>query len=163
MQKVKTLVGRPWFSAAALIVAAAMSGVSLVPLAYGQGITTGTISGTDCRWQRRGCARRDDHRGQQQSGYESRDGTSESNGEFSFFAVPIGQYTLTISATGFANATVNAVQVNAGATSSINAISWLAAGQHPGRSKRFGFVPAANNRFPGHHDLLAQAALRTCH
>jgi len=121
VHKVKTLVGRPWFSAAALIVAAVMSGVSLVPLAYGQGITTGTISGTIVDGSGAAVP------GATITAANSSQGTnratvSKSNGEFAFFAVPIGQYTLSISATGFANATVNAVQVNAGATSSINAI-----------------------------------------
>jgi hypothetical protein len=46
VHKVKRLVGRPLLSGAVLIVAAATSFFSLGAVAYGQGITTGTITGT---------------------------------------------------------------------------------------------------------------------
>ena len=51
-----------------------------------------------------------------------REATSGADGQFAFYAVPIGQYILNIVAAGFANAAVNAVQVNAGATSNLDQI-----------------------------------------
>ena len=99
MQKVKRLVGRPWFSAAALIVAAATSFLSLGPVAYGQGITTGTITGTvvdpsGAAIPNARIVATSDSQGTQ------RETTSGSTGEFSLNSVPIGQYTITISAAG---------------------------------------------------------------
>jgi outer membrane receptor protein involved in Fe transport len=49
--------------------------------------------------------------------------TTGSTGRFSFYALPIGQYILDITAPGFATATVQNVQVNAGATSNLNNVT----------------------------------------
>ena len=51
-----------------------------------------------------------------------RKATSGSTGEFSLNSVPIGQYTVTISASAFAPATVNSVQVNTRATTGLKTI-----------------------------------------
>ena len=121
VHKVKRLVGRPWFLAVALIVAAATSFLPLGGVAYGQGITTGTITGTvvdpsGAAIPNSRIVATSNSQGTQ------RETTSGSAGEFSFYAVPIGQYTVTILAAGFAPATVNSVQVNAGATSGLKTI-----------------------------------------
>ena len=84
MHKVNRLVGRPWFSAAALVVAAATSCVSLGPLAYGQGITTGTISGTIVDSSGAAVPGAQITAANSRPGNETRDGTSGANGEFSF-------------------------------------------------------------------------------
>src|ERR1700722_4181503 len=95
----------------------------LVPavVAYGQGITTGTISGmtTDASGAAIPGARviaTSNSRG------GTRETVSGADGQFAFYLVPIGQYTIKIAAQGFAPTTVNVVQVNAGATSNLNAI-----------------------------------------
>jgi outer membrane receptor protein involved in Fe transport len=90
-------------------------------MAFGQGITTGTISGITVDASDAAVP------GAQVTAESNSQGTtrqtmSGADGHFSFYAMPIGQYTIRIDATGFANATVNAVQVNAGATSNLNSI-----------------------------------------
>ena len=117
----KRLVGRPWFSIAGLIVAAATSCLSLGPFAYGQGITTGTITGTvvdpsGAAIPNARIVATSNSQGTQ------REATSGAAGEFTLNSVPIGQYTITISASAFAPATVNSVQVNAGATTGLKTI-----------------------------------------
>ena len=120
--QLKKLVGRPWFSAAALIVAAASTFLSPGPAAYGQGITTGTITGTvvdpsGAAIPNARVVATSNSQGTQ------RETTSGSGGDFALNSVPIGIYTLTISSSGFAPATVNGVQVNSGAASGLKTVS----------------------------------------
>ncbi len=120
--QVKRLVGRPWFSAAALIVAAATSFLSLGPVAYGQGITTGTITGTVVDPSGAAVPNCPDRRHQQQSGNAARDYLRISRRILASIRCRSANTPLTISAAGFATATVNSVQVNAGATSGLKTI-----------------------------------------
>src|ERR1700679_1365306 len=121
MREVKRLVGRLLLSVAASLGTAATGFLFMAPAAYGQGITTGTITGTVM--DPSGAAIPNAQVTAISTGQGTqRSATSGSAGEFSFYSVPIGQYTLTISASGFAQATVNGVLVNAGATSGLKEI-----------------------------------------
>ncbi len=121
MREVKRLVGRLLLSVAASLGTAAAGFLVMAPAAYGQGITTGTITGTVM--DPSGAAIPHAQITATSTGQGTqRTATSGSAGEFSFYSVPIGQYTLTISAPGFAQATVNGVLVNAGATSGLKEI-----------------------------------------
>ena len=120
--KLRRLLVLPLLSAAALIVIVATGFLSWAPVAYGQGITTGTITGTvvDPSGAAVPNARvlaTNNSQGTQ------RETTSGSAGQFSLYSVPIGEYTLAISAPGFATATVNGLQVNSGATSGLKSVS----------------------------------------
>ena len=121
MPELRRLLGVALLSVIAFLVVASTCFLSVSPAAYGQGITTGTINGTVV--DSSGAA----VPGAQITATNNDQGTkrlvtSGPSGSFSVYAVPIGQYTLSITAAGFANATVNAVEVNAGATSSVNDI-----------------------------------------
>ncbi len=119
--ELRRLLVQPLLSAAALIVVVAMGFLSLAPVAYGQGITTGTITGTVV--DPSGAAIPNSHViATSNSQGTQRETTSGSAGEFSLYSVPIGQYTLSISAPGFATASVSGLQVNAGATSGLKSI-----------------------------------------
>jgi outer membrane receptor protein involved in Fe transport len=114
-------LGLPLVAAAAFTLATSTGIIPSFSAAYGQGITTGTISGTTV--DASGAAVPGaEIRATSNSAGTTRQATSGSDGRFAFYAVPIGQYTLNIVAPGFANATVNAVQVNAGTTSNLNEI-----------------------------------------
>jgi hypothetical protein len=121
MRELKRLVGRLLLSVAASPVPTAICFLSMALVAYGQGITTGTITGTVI--DPSGAAIPNAQVAATSNGQGTqRQTASGSTGVFSFYSVPIGQYTLTISAPGFAPATVNEVQVNAGATSGLKEI-----------------------------------------
>ena len=111
----------PLLSAAFLIVTASAGLLCVAPTAYGQGITTGTISGTTVDASGAAVPGAQITAVSTSQGQE-RQVTSGADGRFAFYAVPIGNYTVNISAAGFAKTTVNAVQVNAGSTSNLNAI-----------------------------------------
>jgi outer membrane receptor protein involved in Fe transport len=113
--------GRSLLSAVACIVAAFVGFLPLTPTVFGQGITTGTISGTITDASGAAVPRAQITASSNGQGAK-RETTSGANGQFAFYLVPIGQYTVNIVAPGFAGMTVNAVQVNAGATSNLNAI-----------------------------------------
>ena len=89
--------------------------------ACGQGITTGTISGTVVDPSGAAIPNAQITATSNSQGL-TRQATCNASGLFSLYAVPIGQYTITIAAPGFSNATVNNVQVNAGATSNLNEV-----------------------------------------
>jgi outer membrane receptor protein involved in Fe transport len=117
----RRFLGVPLLSVVASTFVASAGFLLLPSVTQGQGITTGTINGTVV--DSSGAA----VPGAQVSAANNDQGTkrqvtSGANGGFSFYTLPIGQYTLSISAPGFSDATVNAVQVNAGATSSLNEI-----------------------------------------
>jgi hypothetical protein len=122
VKELRRLVDRQLLLVAALIVYAAASPLSVVPVTYGQGITTGTITGTVVDPSGAAIPRAQIVATSNGQGTQ-RETTAGSAGEFSLNSVPIGQYTLTISAAGFAPATVNSVQVNAGATAGLKTIS----------------------------------------
>lgn len=95
--------------------------VCLSTLGSGQGITTGTVSGTvsdpsgavvpNAQVQLTNLAN-----GLSLSGHSSGDGS------FKFLAVPIGTYRATVSAEGFSTEDINNVQVGAGATTNLNEV-----------------------------------------
>jgi outer membrane receptor protein involved in Fe transport len=89
--------------------------------ACGQGITTGTISGTVVDPSGAAIPNAQITATSSSQGL-TREAKCNASGLFSLYAVPIGQYTITIAAPGFSNATVNNVQVNAGATSNLNEV-----------------------------------------
>jgi hypothetical protein len=106
----------------ALLLAVAASVMALsCSVAYSQGITTGSIIGTVVDPSGAAVTKAQIIATNNSQGTE-RQTTTNSAGAFSFYTVPIGTYTLTVSAPGFSNATVNAVQVNAGATSNLNIV-----------------------------------------
>ena len=121
MREIKRLVGRLLLSVAASLVTAATGILFIAPAAYGQGITTGTITGTVVDPSGAAIPNAQVTATSTTQGTK-RETTSGSAGEFSFYAVPIGQYTIAISAAGFAPATVNSVQVNAGAASGLKTV-----------------------------------------
>jgi hypothetical protein len=121
MRELNGQVRKSLLSLAASLFAAAVVFLSMAPVAYGQGITTGTITGNVVDPSGAAIPNAQVTATSNSQGTK-RQTTSGSAGEFSLFAVPIGQYTLTISASGFASATVNSVQVNAGATAGLKAI-----------------------------------------
>jgi Carboxypeptidase regulatory-like domain/TonB-dependent Receptor Plug Domain len=121
VRELKRLVGRPLSSVISFLVVAAAGLLSTSLIVNGQGITTGTITGTVV--DPSGAAVPNSQITATSNGQGTqRQAVSGSAGEFSLYSVPIGQYTLTISAPGFAPATVNSIQVNAGATSGLKAI-----------------------------------------
>ena len=121
MREVKRFVGRLLLSVAASLGTAAAGFLVIAHAAYGQGITTGTITGTVMDPSGAAIPNAKVTAISTSQGTQ-RSATSGSAGEFSFYSVPIGQYTLTISAAGFAQATINGVVVNAGATSGLKEI-----------------------------------------
>ena len=121
MREIKRLVGRLLLSVAASLVTAATGILFIAPAAYGQGITTGTITGTVVDPSGAAIPNAQVTATSTTQGTK-RETTSGAAGEFSFYAVPIGQYTIAISAAGFAPATVNSVQVNAGAASGLKTV-----------------------------------------
>ena len=115
MREVKRLVGRLLLSVATSLGTAATGFLVMAPAAYGQGITTGTITGTVVDPSGAAIPNAQITATSTAQGTQ-RKTTSGSAGEFSFYAVPIGQYTMTISAPGFAHSNGElGVQVNAGA------------------------------------------------
>jgi outer membrane receptor protein involved in Fe transport len=114
-------LGLSLISGAAFILATSTGLIPSTSVAYGQGITTGTISGTTVDASGAAVPGADITATSTTAGTK-REATSGSDGQFAFYAVPIGQYTLNIVVPGFANAIVNAVQVNAGATSNLNQV-----------------------------------------
>lgn len=94
---------------------------SVTQHACGQGITTGTISGTVVDPSGAAIPNAQITATSSSQGL-TREAKCNASGLFSLYAVPIGQYTITIAAPGFSNATVNNVQVNAGATSNLNEV-----------------------------------------
>ncbi len=121
MLEFRRLLGVPLLSVVASIIVVSTGFLFLSPVALGQGTTTGTLSGTVVDSSGAAVPGAQITAGNNAQG-TNRQVTSGANGGFSFYLVPIGQYTLSISAAGFANTTVSAVQVNAGATTSVNAI-----------------------------------------
>jgi outer membrane receptor protein involved in Fe transport len=117
----KSRPGRSLLAVAACIVTALAGPFALISSVYGQGITTGTISGTVVDTGGAAIPRAQITASSNGQGGK-RETTSGADGQFAFYLVPIGQYTINIVAPGFAGTTVNAVQVNAGATSNLNAI-----------------------------------------
>jgi outer membrane receptor protein involved in Fe transport len=107
--------------AAAWVLATPTGLLPSISIAYGQGITTGTISGTivDASGAAIPGAQVTASSNSQGS---TRQATAGPDGRFAFYAVPIGQYTVNIAAAGFAKTTVDNVQVNSGATSNLNEI-----------------------------------------
>jgi outer membrane receptor protein involved in Fe transport len=106
---------------AALILVPSTGFLPSVSTAYGQGITTGTISGTVLDGSGAAVPNAQVIAESNNQG-TTRQVNSGGDGRFAFYAVPIGQYTVRITAAGFANATVNTVQVNSGATTNLNEI-----------------------------------------
>jgi hypothetical protein len=90
-------------------------------LALGQGIVTGTIKGSAT-----------DPSGALVQGAQvtitnnaqgaARTTTSGADGSFSFFAVPLGTYTINVSALGFSALNISNVQVNSGATTDLKSV-----------------------------------------
>ncbi len=113
--------GRSTLAAVACIVTAFVGFLPSTSTVFGQGITTGTISGTITDASGAAVPRAQITASSNGQGAK-RETTSGANGQFAFYLVPIGQYTVNIVAPGFAGTTVNAVQVNASATSNLNAI-----------------------------------------
>jgi Carboxypeptidase regulatory-like domain/TonB-dependent Receptor Plug Domain len=93
----------------------------MVPCAQAQGITTGTISGVVVDPSGAAIpnaqivATSNNQGGQRQV-------IAGPSGEFSLHAVPIGQYALTVSASGFTAVTVTNVEVNSGATTALKSV-----------------------------------------
>ncbi len=101
--------------------AACLSAFLFEPLSVAQGITTGTITGTVVDPSGAVVANaqitaKSDSRGTE------RTAASSGEGAFSFYLVPAGTYTLTISAPGFSSETVLNVPVNSAATSGLGQI-----------------------------------------
>jgi len=94
---------------------------SAAHLALGQGIVTGTIKGmaTDPSGALVQGARVTITNNAQGA---ERTTTSGADGSFSFFAVPIGTYTINVSAPGFSAVNVSNVQVNSGATTDLKSV-----------------------------------------
>jgi outer membrane receptor protein involved in Fe transport len=117
--ELRRLLGVSLLSTVGLAVSASTG--FLAPFAYGQGITTGTINGTVVDSSGAAVPGAQITASSNSQG-SKRQATAGPDGRFAFFAVPIGQYTVNIAAAGFADATVNNVQVNSGATSNLNEI-----------------------------------------
>ena len=121
MLDLRKLFGAPLLSAAVLILTTTTGFFAAAPAIYGQGITTGTITGTVADSSGAAVPGAQITAASNSQGTK-RQVTSGADGAFSVYALPIGQYTLDISAPGFAPTTVNGVQVNAGSTSGVNTV-----------------------------------------
>ncbi|HXQ32974.1 MAG TPA: carboxypeptidase-like regulatory domain-containing protein, partial [Anaerolineales bacterium] len=96
--------------------------LSFAPFAIGQGITTGTIKGRVLDPSGAVVPNAQVMAISNSQGTQLQT-TSGADGSFSFFAVPIGIYTINIDAAGFSNLKVTNVSVNAGATTDLKAAS----------------------------------------
>ena len=93
----------------------------MVPCAQAQGITTGTISGVVMDPSGAAVPNAQIMATSNNQGTQ-RQVVAGPSGEFSLHAVPIGQYTLTVSASGFTAISVTNVEVNSGATTDVKSI-----------------------------------------
>lgn len=91
------------------------------PAAFGQGITTGTIAGTVVDPSGAVLPNATVTATSNSQG-TTRQVTSGADGNFALYSVPIGSYTVTVSAQSFSTTTVNNVQVNSGATTNLNMV-----------------------------------------
>ncbi len=87
--------------------------------AFGQGITTGTVSGSVTDPSGAVVPGAAIQLTNQSNGLKLA-AKSKGDGSFSFFAVPIGTYSAQISASGFSNENIANVQVASGATTNLN-------------------------------------------
>jgi len=91
------------------------------PAAVAQGITTGTVSGTVTDAAGAVIPSAQIEMTNQATGVKL-DQKSGADGNFKFFLVPIGTYHVIVTASGFANAEVNNIEVVSGATANLNEI-----------------------------------------
>jgi hypothetical protein len=95
--------------------------LTVVVLAHGQGITTGTVLGTVSDPSGAVIPGAQVQLTNQANGLVLT-ATSNATGDFKFFAVPIGNYQVIVNASSFAVETVNNVLVVAGATTNLNQV-----------------------------------------